>query len=179
MQAFAACTQHVKARSHLKSGIHFLASRNSHFKALGHHSAHSVPTSRLRGDRHLHPRLGPYLTSTCRRNLEMGICVAIEGTSIVRRLTQAIYKHIRFDIVCSHHPFGILPIIKITSPDLEAARLVEETDSSIIARMPALGLFWSGARADGHGDPARRVELQTRVGVGDVEVDGRAGRSIR
>ena len=57
------------------------------------------------------------------------------------------------------------------------ARLVEEANSVVLARVPALRFFRPRASAPGHGESAGSLQLETWVGVADVEVDGGLSRS--
>jgi hypothetical protein len=78
-----------------------------------------------------------------------------------------------------------IPFVKIASSELEVAwhivvtRLIEEPNSVVLTRVPALRFLRSRASALRHSEPAGSLELETTVRVTDMEVDGGTSRSSR
>ena len=160
---------------------------------LGHsaftlHSPSPLAVLRLGSHRNLHACLSPHLTAISLSELDVGVGIAVEGTAVVRECSQTgeinvsssshIYTGAGYKPRLDH-----IPVINITSPQLEVAwhdvvaRLVEEANSVVLARVPALRFFRPRASALRHGESAGSLQLETWVGVADVEVDGGASRS--
>ena len=147
-----------------------------------------ISTSSLGSHRNLHARLSPHLTTVRIGRLDVGVRITIEGAAVVRECSQTG----KITVSSSYHinsnaafelPLDHVPVINITSPKLKVTwhtivvRLVEEPHPVVVTRVPALGFFRSRASALRHGEPARSLELEARVGVADMEVDGGASRS--
>jgi hypothetical protein len=163
------------------------ASRLGH-SAFTLHSPSPPSDLRLGSRRNLHARLSPHLTAISLGELDIGVRVAVEGTAVVRECSQTgeinvsssshIYTGAGYKPRLDH-----VPVINVTSPELEVAwhdvvaRLVEEANPVVLARVPALRFFRPRASALRHGESAGSLQLETWVGVADVEVDGGASRS--
>lgn len=160
---------------------------------LGHsaftlHSPSPLSALRLRSRRNLHARLSPHLTAISLGELDVGVRITVEGTAVVWECSQTgeinvssssnIYTGAGYKPRLDH-----VPVINVTSPELEVAwhdvvaRLVEEANPVVLARVPALRFFRPRASALRHGESAGSLQLETWVGVADVEVDGGASRS--
>jgi hypothetical protein len=152
------------------------------------HSAHPTSASRLGSYRNLHARLSPHLTTVSIGRLDVGVGIAVEGAAVVRECSQTG----KINVSSSDHikagaafrpRLDNIPVISVTSPELEVtwhvvvARLVEEAHPVVLARVPTLRFFGSHASALRHSEAAGSLELETRIGVVDMEADRGASRS--
>jgi hypothetical protein len=112
----------------------------------------------------------------------VGVRIAVEGAAVVRECSQtgkisvSSSNHINFNAAFKPR-LDHIPVISVTSPELEVARhdvvarLVEEAHPVVLARVPALRFFRPGASTLRHGESAGSLKLETMVSVTDMEAN--------